>query len=684
MKGRIQLYRTITGKIVLLDTPPDEADRKRMQPYELQDFEQETLEHLIDDILLPDKSPRFIKFVLGLASHQDHTVQAQLRMKLAEKLEMPVMELEKKFRIKKPENKQEPGIDFHDQNRIMSQYIFDPKKVSKRVPFTFCKLEGSGVAFGILLPKWQEVKKGNDVLGNRQVGDPVLITSNPGIYPCTLALENERNVTFESIPGELDLRWSLPSIKQHLEGNAPKINGLDLFNKIRGQYNKYMFYREDVWYDIHTLWDIGTYFHQLFFNYPLFELRGMQGTAKTKIMDISKLMTFNAGPVTVSPSAATLFRETHDKRFTKYIDEAEKLFTKGKFGQMESDERVELINSSYSSSGTVPRIEKVNERYKTVYYHVYSPTMLGSINGLYGATADRAIINTTTKAPDEDKRGELDPEADKHEKVWVEIKDSLYLYTLQNAEPIEKIYREFSEETGLKKRDQQIWKPLLSIALFLDKEIYERVLAMAKIQTDLKQMDVIKEGSRDHKILAAAYEVVKEKPERVYTKKIRERLFTMFPEEAEHKYPILERSISVKLDKLGFRNLRKKDNRGSYYELTTKSYEDIIKPFDPTFFASLASLPSPIQYNTIVNEEKLGDAKVTQMTQIGGNQQVLGDANDTNDASDGNIEVPTIKQQQESHTITYNIMMPCQECQAVPCKEVDGKFWCKNHGETGK
>lgn len=102
-----------------------------------------------------------------------------------------------------------------------------------------------------------------------------------------------------------------------------------------------------------------------------------------------------------------MFRLTHSNRPTKYIDECEKLF---QFiaGAGQSSPIVELINGSYSKGSSVPRLEKISNVYRLVNFRGYSLTMLEGIIGLRVATETRARTHITTKASDNDKRGEIE------------------------------------------------------------------------------------------------------------------------------------------------------------------------------------------------------------------------------------------------------------------------------------
>ena len=104
--------------------------------------------------------------------------------------------------------------------------------------------------------------------------------------------------------------WQIVGWK--LDGES--ITAEELADKIKAQYEKFSFFREPTWYKVNSLWDMGTYFFNLFDNFPIKEERGLQETGKTKTMNVSKNMSFNSTDIMINPSEATLFRETHDKR----------------------------------------------------------------------------------------------------------------------------------------------------------------------------------------------------------------------------------------------------------------------------------------------------------------------------------------------------------------------------------
>ena len=523
-------------------------------------------------------------------------------------------------------------LELNETAEIMNKFIFDPEKVMKTKPFTFVKLSNDVAGFGLLLPKEREIydKKGVFV-GTNQILSPVIITSNNRILEVHNDCIKEKNIKFEAIPTELNLRWSLPSIKEFLEKKSVKVDGLKLFQTIKGKYEKYLYFQNNCWYDIHSIWDMGSYFFMLFQAYPILEQRGLKHTAKTKTMLLSSHITLNSTGVTINPSEATLFRETHDKRPTKYIDECEKLFTFYK-GKLVTDSRAEVINSSYYHNGTVPRVEKVGNKFRTVYYHTYSPTMVGSINGLYGATEDRAIVHTAVKSPAEDKRGELEPTEESDD--WQAIRDLLYIFALQNWKKIENTYNSLKNDTKLRARDYQIWKPLLTISKLLDDNIYKRILEQAEKAAEIKSFTSISEGTLNYKLIIIIdgllnYEDKTEEKE-ILISQVRNMIIT---EEKPH-----QKTISRYVDNLGFGDYKVHTRKGNGWKFNYELFESLIIPI----FPSLASLHS--QEDDDIDDkpkiESVEDVKESEENKEKVKQE--SEANEANEASEAVLELKDV------------------------------------------
>lgn len=472
-----------------------------------------------------------------------------------------------------------------EQNKHeLNNFIFDESKIFREVLFPFMKLDEGVFGLGVRLPKWAQTEEGNKI----QITAPVIITNQGNIHGLNKEFRKKYGVRISVIPQKYERRWSLSAIQRFLNREYPKVDGKELFDKIHSTYKEFYFTHEKNWYNIHALWDMGTYFFLLFSVFPFLELRGRKGSGKNRVMEISRQFSFNPTEEMTNPSEATLFRDTHERRPTKYIDEAEKLF-KVVQGKVEADSRAELLNSSYKKTGCVPRQEKQGNKYITMWYSTYSPTMFASINGLYGATEDRAIVHVSTKAPEDDSRAEKEPKEDDYK--YQRIRDDLYAFTLQNAGRVEKEYATFHNKTKLKNRDFWVWKPLLVLAKVIDGEegeLYKNTVDFAEKLTSIKKIDEIESGSYEYKLLKITLDLLKLGKEAVLFKDIQD----MWKQEINPDKAPHAKTIASNLDGCGLKEFKVHTELGNGYKITEDVFQSIIHPICPLLFSSSSSSPS--------------------------------------------------------------------------------------------
>ena len=503
-----------------------------------------------------------------------------------------------------------------EEKSLEDDYIWDEKFVIENKVFPM-DIYDNTFFYGLLLPKTvDEVNKDGDVIGKKQILSPCLITSEKELIPWNMQKKEELKIKFNSIPFFIPKRWKLENTKSFLDGRSEEISPKKLIEKIKSQYIKYLAIRNDTWYSIHALWDIGTYIYQAFEAYPFLELRGIAGTGKTKSMTVSSYISFNGGQIMVNPSEATLFREKDEIRGTSYFDEAEKLWVLNKFTkQYEGDVRTELINASYTKEGKIPRQEKIGNKFITKWYSPYGPTQLGSIAGLHGATETRAITRITTKSSNEDNRGEMEPTEDRKSPIWEEIRDECYRFGLTYWKDVQNLYLNFPKDTGLKRRDLQIWKPLLSIAKFISEDLFEEIVNFARDATQRRTEDLLHKTSFDYEILEALKICIEEEDKnKIYVNDIKMAYCKKQNIQNGISDKYLNRNISSHLDNLGFKELRGRDNKGSLFEINKKIYNEIVAPICPTLaFPSTSSSLST--QSTLIRESNV--AKVAMSGENG-------------------------------------------------------------------
>lgn len=482
----------------------------------------------------------------------------------------------------------------------LEPFILDPTKVHETVPFTqFVK--GESLYVGLFLPRWHEITDKTGTVQRRvQRQKPVIIGSQGQFFEVKHDHVEELAVNFHSIPAELPPRWSLPAVQKYLTGNIEYIDPRELYQEIREAYEHYLYFRPE-WYTVHPLWDIGTYFFMLFHAYPYLELRGVLGSAKSKIMQLSRRITYNATRIMTSPTEATLFRETDAKRPTTYLDEAESLFRKVK-GKIEHDGRVEVLNSGYNRDGSVPRMEARGKTYVTQIYHTYSPKMIASINGLYGATESRAIVHVTVRAPDDDSRGEREIES--HDPRWKEIRDKLFLFMFQEWKTVKENYARMLREnpTKLKKRDFQLWRPILAVAQVIGQDVYDETLECAERVSRQRKYEQFSEDSMDYILLRGCYQYLSAPGDNFIPTNL---IQSWFPEDRQPH----GKTISRHMKNLGLGDYWEHTREGNGYRIPLNELENIISTLAPTILPSQRSLPSQKQK---VSDEEQGSADVKE------------------------------------------------------------------------
>jgi len=511
------------------------------------------------------------------------------------------------------------GIEPEINNKsFLDSFIWDESKVIESKVFPI-DTHQDFFYYGLLLPREVDKKQRNEegkeeVVGKEQKYFPCIITSRPErkLIMITQRTKEDNAIKFDSIPNALPKRWKLKHILNYVQGNSKKINAKELLEKVSSQYEKYVYIKNKVWYKILAVWDIGTYNYMNFEAYPFIENRGIAGTGKTKTMSISSLMSFNGGQIMVNPSESTLFRETDEIRGTKYFDEAEKLWAYNKSTkQFEGDVRTELINASYTKEAKVPRQEKIGNKFVTKWYSPYSPTQLSSINGLYGATETRAITRICTKSPNNDDRGESEPSEDRNNPIWTEVRDECYRFTLENWKEIKELYNNFPKDCGLKRRDLQIWKPLLSIAKFISEEDYKDILDFAIELSEMRLDELITESSFDYMCLEALKITILnyDQTDKHYLDKIKDMYCLKKGDEESKKDIYLNRNIGQHLKRLGFE--KKRDGTGTYIISNKGLYDEIVSPICPqlAFISTLSTLSTP--YNINNNKKDVDSVKIS-------------------------------------------------------------------------
>ena len=262
---------------------------------------------------------------------------------------------------------------------------------------------------------------------------------------------------------KLPNRWSLSSVKVWLNREA-SVNPDELYIAVKTAFETYIEFEDSTVYDFLTLWTIGTYFFHLFNAYPYLYIGGTKQSGKTKLLTLLSLLCHNA-IFSNNISTASAFRLIQSGRCTLLMDETEKLINP----EREIDFR-NMLYAGYKRGAYVYRTHK--DTLKPEPFEVYSPKALANIRGLEDVLEDRCISVILKRGKNLDI---VNREIPLESEVWQQIRDMLYIFYLTR-------FNEFTEHTelshlvdrhGLKQRELELWKPILTLAYFFDKYIKE-------------------------------------------------------------------------------------------------------------------------------------------------------------------------------------------------------------------
>lgn len=226
-----------------------------------------------------------------------------------------------------------------------------------------------------------------------------------------------------------------------------------------------------------ALWIIGTYLYRLFPAYPYIHLNGMAEAGKTKTLYLVSLMAFNAC-MGAETTPAALIRLTHDNQSTLCLDEVEKLHN----AKDEASKTVlAILNVGYKRGAAVQKMQagKNGKDWDLKEFDPYSPKILAGIRGFASTLATRCISILLMKSENPEI---VNREVDSDDPIWQKIRDSIYEGVMSGEWlAIKNVYAPL-EDTELKGRNWETWKPLLSIAKHLENnypDLYMRLRAFS-------------------------------------------------------------------------------------------------------------------------------------------------------------------------------------------------------------
>lgn len=155
------------------------------------------------------------------------------------------------------------------------------------------------------------------------------------------------------------------------------------YYNIKDVLKKYLVLDES-YYNLLSVWVIGTYWHKEFESYPYLFINAMKGSGKTRLLKLMAAICHN-GEVLASMKEAVLFRTNS----TLAIDEFEAL------GRKHNEDLRELLNAAYKKGIKVKRMRKQKmpdgEQQVVEEFDVYRPIIMANIWGMEDVLSDRCF-----------------------------------------------------------------------------------------------------------------------------------------------------------------------------------------------------------------------------------------------------------------------------------------------------
>jgi uncharacterized protein YukE len=437
---------------------------------------------------------------------------------------------------------------------------------------------------GITLPCTVIQNKNSENNGQKEQELLFLITSLKETILAHKDILRKLDLKLACTPTILPNRWDLKSVQAFLSNE--NVNPAKVYTAIKEAWKQYIEFDNPAYYDLLTLWIIGTYFFHIFNSYPYIYLGGIKRTGKTKALTLASALAFNA-IFSANVSTSSVFRLIQNNRCTLLIDETEKLAN----AERAQDFRG-LLLCGYKKGGVVYRTEKTRkDQYKPEAFEVYSPKMLANIRGLEDVLEDRCITIIMKRAKNPQI---LNTEINLNDPLWQKIRDNLYMLYLTYWKRIKEIYENASELSVVNElnehaenisllsgRELELWKPILILAKFFDNHdgsvpsqttqtpLSSLMLRLALNKAEEKRTENMTETG-DCILVETLLDLVKT-DDYYKVKQIRDEMATHFDEEQKW---LNTQWVGRSLKRLGFTDKRRVGT-GYEYRLTKQAINDI-------------------------------------------------------------------------------------------------------------
>ena len=383
----------------------------------------------------------------------------------------------------------------------------------------------------------------------------------------------------------LTTQLSLDVVEKLEKGTVGNIDIKQIFSELVEELQKYIFFENSIFYKLTVLWIIGTFFSDVFKKFPTLFIIGPSGTGKTRLTTFI-VYSSHRGFLLTDPTDTNLPRIIGALRPTLAIDDLDEIMRK------KHEAILSILKHAYKSTVFIPRLEKTSKsnKFLLLLFNPFSPIVMNSIEPLVDTQHLSRVLVIQMKKPDDNEATRIISE-DPDEWTLKPIRDKLYILRFKESIRVYKTFKEI--QTGLTGRNDEIWRPILTIAKLVDEGVFQEVKDYA-ISTCVSREELMYEEERlilysiERIIIKKAQEDLEGKKQISFTaSELREELFRIVvEEEKEMTEKEFERHFNVRyigkiLERLGIRMRREGKKREKIRYLTLEEFEKLKRTFVP-------------------------------------------------------------------------------------------------------
>mgnify|MGYP000138422935 CR=1 FL=1 len=244
--------------------------------------------------------------------------------------------------------------------------------------------------------------------------------------------------------------------------------------------------KNEIYYDLIALWIIGTYFNDVFRIYPVLFIYGSSGSGKTRLLSLIIAVSRRGFPLT-DLKDSNIYRVIEGYRPTLGIDDFDKLIKRYR------PVLISLLKHVYKDVISIPRLEKVRgDRFILGLFSMYAPTVITSVDKLEVDLDESLGTQLETRYIEiEMIKSRRNFKNIDFTKEYADVRSKLYIARFLYADKVYSTYYEV--DTGLTGRDDELWRPILTIAKLISDGLYNKIKEYAITYSREKEEELYRE-----------------------------------------------------------------------------------------------------------------------------------------------------------------------------------------------